>query len=106
MASNALSQLAEDARRTPGTLYVFPDWGFFASFALLTENKIPYILDPAAIETARGASESVVVAFWNDRDESKYTGLLMQAGARETATMTYRQRDGRPAFLIIRASFR
>lgn len=106
MASNATSQLAEDARRAPDTLYVFPDWGFFMPFVLLTENKVPYILDAAAIPAAGGNSGQVAIAFWNDRDREKYAGLLTQAGARETTTITYRQRDGRPAFLVVRGSFR
>lgn len=105
MASNALSQFAEEARRNRDTLYVFPDWGFFTSFALLTENRIPYLLDASAITSARGTAERVVIAFWNDRDEEKYASLLMQAGARETATSVYRQRDGRPAFLVVSGRF-
>lgn len=106
MASNALSLLAEEARRERHALYVFPDWGFLAPFALLTENKVPYVLDVAAIPSGGGSANQVVIAFWNDRDEEKYREVLRRAGAAQLSTITYRQRDGRTAFTVVQGRFR
>ena len=106
MASNALSLLAEEARRARRALYVFPDWGFLAPFALLTENKVPYVLDVAAIPSGGENADLVMIAFWNDRDEEKYREALRQAGAAQLLTVTYRQRDGRTAFTVVQGQFR
>jgi hypothetical protein len=106
MASDAMTIMAAEARRSQQTLYVFPDWGFFAPFALLTENQVPYLLDAAAIPRGGGAAAKVVIAFWNDGDEAKYAELLKLSGAGEVSTVVHRQRDGRTAFLTVQGRFR
>lgn len=74
--SNALNRLADDARSTPGTLYAFPEWGFFMPFALLTENRIKYILDTDQINPSACPCDSVAIAYWKAEDTEKYRKSL------------------------------
>lgn len=105
MTTNALSQLAEDARRTPDTLYVFPEWGFFTSFGLLTENKVRYVLDTQAIAATRADRKAVAVAYWSEQNTQQYADALISAGAVRTSTSLYRRRDGKTAFLVTTGIF-
>ncbi|MGY0713998.1 glycosyltransferase family 39 protein [Azospirillum argentinense] len=104
-ASNALSRLAEDALTEPDTLYVFPEWGFFMPFNLLTANRVPYILDPAQIDRANCRCGRVVLAFWAETDVKKYVEALTGKGLQNVETRVYAQRDGRPAFHVAEGRF-
>ncbi|MGE8363281.1 MULTISPECIES: glycosyltransferase family 39 protein [unclassified Cupriavidus] len=107
-ASNALTTFAENAfNDSRDTVYLFPDWGFFMSFALLTGNHVPYALDvtPDLIRDFRGKYARVRLAFWNVADREKYEMLLQAAGVKHSELEIFRQRDGKPAFYVIHAQF-
>ncbi|MBB3772057.1 hypothetical protein FHS55_002666 [Angulomicrobium tetraedrale] len=103
--SDALTRLAQNARERPPTLYVFPEWGFFMSFALLTENRVRYVLDPAEITREACACDQVALAYWNDADTAGYRSLLEAKNLRNIETTAYAQRDGRPAFHLMTGTF-
>lgn len=105
-ASNALTTLAESALKdSRDTIYLFPDWGFFMSFALLTGNHVPYALEvtPDRIKDIRGKYKKVCIPFWNKADKERYELLLRDAAVDESELEVFHQRDGRPAFYMIRA---
>jgi 4-amino-4-deoxy-L-arabinose transferase-like glycosyltransferase len=109
MATNALTTLADEARPLKTTVvYVFPDWGFFMSFALLTNNQVPYALElsPSVISQYRQTANEIRVAFWKETDVQKYSALLDQYGVHNLQVQTYRRNDGAPAFYLVRGSFR
>ena len=105
MTTDALTRFAEAARSEPDTLYVFPDWGFFMPFELLTENRVPFTLDVSQIGTARGRASHVVIAFWSETDQQKYRDVLTQAGVQDVSSRIYRRRDGQPAFWVVSGAF-
>ncbi|ALL64352.1 glycosyl transferase family protein [Paraburkholderia caribensis MBA4] len=100
-ATSALSDLAADAVKHADTLYVFPDWGFFMSFALLTKNQIPYVIDLDQIRARKGASRHIEVAFWSKDDTEKYTNALAQNGAVNIHSASYPTRNGKEAFFTV-----
>jgi hypothetical protein len=105
MTSNAMTRLADDALSEPTTLYVFPDWGFFMPFNLLTKNRIEYVLETEQIDKAKCQCKRVAIAFWKAADTSKYTSALTEKGLRGVETKIYMQRDGRPAFYVATGLF-
>jgi hypothetical protein len=98
MYSSALTRLAEDAQVRDDTLYVFPDWGFFMSFNLLTQNKVPYVIDAGKIDGMRKNFSRIEIAFWSANDRQKYSDLLKREGANDIQYFSYKQRDGQVAF--------
>jgi 4-amino-4-deoxy-L-arabinose transferase-like glycosyltransferase len=109
LATNALTTLAEEARPLKtSVVYIFPDWGFFMSFALLTNNQVPYALElsPYVISQYHQTADEIRVAFWKETDVQKYSALLDQYGVHNLQVQTYRRNDGKPAFYMVRGSFR
>ncbi|KPD15436.1 hypothetical protein ADM96_32690 [Burkholderia sp. ST111] len=109
LATNALTTLADDARPLKtSVVYVFPDWGFFMSFALLTNNQVPYALElsPNLISQHRQTANEIRIAIWKETDVQKYSALLDQYGVHSLQVQTYRRNDGVPAFYLIRGSLR
>ncbi|MCP3728753.1 glycosyltransferase family 39 protein [Paraburkholderia sp. CNPSo 3272] len=109
MATSALTSLANEARPLKtSVVYVFPDWGFFMSFALLTNNQVPYALElsPYVISQYRQTANEIRVAFWKEVDVQKYSALLSQYGIHNLQVETFRRNDGAPAFYLLRGSFR
>ena len=109
LTTNALTTLADEARPLKTTaVYVFPDWGFFMSFALLTNNQVPYALElsPNVISQYRQTANEVRVALWKESDVQRYSALLDQYGIRNLQVQTFWRNDGIPAFYLIRGSFR
>ena len=110
-SSSALTTLADQARDTgQHSIYAFPDWGFFTSFAVLTENSVPYVLDisPAAIANARAANDGrneIRLVYWDDKDQQRYTDALKAANVGSVEQADFRQRDGTAAFHMLRAHF-
>ncbi len=102
--SSALTRLSEDALDDPrGAVYVFPDWGFFMPFALLTGNRIPYEIgwDPATVRRLRSGGHEVRVVYWEPSDARLYAEAGADpAGATREPTTVYRQRDGAAAFFM------
>lgn len=106
LATNALTTLANDALSGPSdTVYLFPEWGFFMSFAFLTESRVPYWFEASkhGIERLRGQYKYVSIPFWKEDDASKYKALLQSAGAGEISMRTLYRRDGKPGFYMVTA---
>jgi hypothetical protein len=101
-ATSALTQLALEARGTPQNVaYVFPEWGFFTSFCLLTENKVRYVVDvaPETLSNLRHAGyDDLRLVYWQPAERDRYTQVLQQAGLNTITTRTFTTLDGRPVF--------
>jgi hypothetical protein len=110
-ASNALSVLAEEAQaedKIP-SIYFFPDWGFFMSFAMLTGNKIPYQLEvtPKSIANCLGKGWAVRIAFWKNSDRQRYEEIMSQVDSVMSVTLKeFPQRNGDVAFYTLSATSR
>ncbi len=110
-SSNALTILAEQALSTgQHAVYAFPEWGFFMSFALLTENRVPYLLDisPASIASAHAANANrpeIRLVYWNEKDRNTYTAALAAAGVHTVSETDFMQRDGKEAFHMLTGHF-
>lgn len=104
-ASSALTDLADQALAEKQAVYLFPEWGFFMSFAFLTANKVPYILEatPEKIRELHGKYKTVYLAFWESADAEKYEQMFMQAGLGRIERVPMLQRDGGTAFYLIKA---
>jgi hypothetical protein len=110
-SSNALTTMAEQALDTgQQAVYAFPEWGFFMSFALLTENRVPYLLDisPASIAAAHAANPNrpeIRLVYWNDKNRHAYTGALAAAGVHTVGETDFMQRDGKQVFHMLTGHF-
>ena len=104
-SSSALTNLAEDAMASPRVpLYVFPDWGFFMPFAVVTGNRVPYALEADEVKLQKYLSDysDVRVVLWSQSELKRYTAMLSSiAPDRYLGAKTYYQRDGRPAFYML-----
>lgn len=102
LSTQALTTLAVDARdAAPNVAYVFPEWGFFTSFCLLTENKVRYVIDiePETLASLRRSGyEDFRLVYWQPSMRSHYVEVLHQAGAQAITERTFTTRDGRPVF--------
>jgi hypothetical protein len=105
-SSDALTKLAVEARGASGHVaYLFPEWGFFTSFAFLTGNRVRYSVDiePRTIESLKrdGITEFRLV-YWEAGDEERYRGALQAKGVRDAEARTFLTREGQPAFHWLR----
>jgi hypothetical protein len=103
--SDATTSLAERALHDPAKpLYVFPEWGFFMPFAFLTANRVPYALelDAPPVRQALAEGREVIVATWKPEERPRLTAALSGLGATRQAEEVVYQRDGAPAFYLIR----
>jgi hypothetical protein len=106
--TNALTRLAEEALTAQGReVYFFPEWGFFPSFNLLTGNRVPYELelDSTKIQKFAQSHRDIRLLFWKESDTEKYMSLLKHEGMIVGALRPFYQRDGKPAFYMISASY-
>lgn len=104
-ASNALTTLAEGALSSQrDAFYVFPEWGFFMSFAFLTKNEVPYGIGCATedIQSYMKRSGEIRIAFWELKDQDKYISILRKAGIHSPELIPFFQRDGNAAFYLLR----
>ncbi|MEO8384251.1 MAG: glycosyltransferase family 39 protein [Betaproteobacteria bacterium] len=102
--SSALSVMADEAmNQGQNDVYVFPEWGFFMSFAFLTGNLRPYelILSQETLRKYHGRNMKVHLAFWDAKDKEKYAVMLAGTEVKELEFQTYRQKDGKPAFFML-----
>ena len=110
-SSNALTTMAQEAISDRGSaLYDFPEWGFFTSFALLTENKVPYLIDDStgAIKAAHARYQGygeLRLLYWSDADSVQYVRKLQDAGLKGIRKRIFFQRNGRDAFYMLTAHF-
>jgi len=108
LATNALTNLAIDARQDPdNSIYIFPDWGFFMPFAFQTQNKVTYSLDasPASIESYLTQDKVVKVAFWSIESWEKNKTALENYGINfEWTKEIYWRSDRQPAFILVTVS--
>jgi hypothetical protein len=106
-SSSAMTTMAQDAWENGGNdIYVFPDWGFFTSFVLLTENRVPYIVDaaPSSLSAAAKAfpqRRQFRTVFWSQNDAARYADAMRSAGVTSITERVFRQRDGRIAFHML-----
>lgn len=105
MSTSALTELALQARNAPSHVaYVFPDWGFFTSFCLLTENKVRYVIDAAPETLAdlrRSGHDDLRLAYWRPTDHDRYVQALQQAGLPSITQQAFTTLDGRPVFYVL-----
>lgn len=105
LTSSALTLLADEAMSQRETgVYLFPDWGFFMSFAVLTGNKVAYELEatPENISHKLDQQKVVHIAFWKERDIAKYAGMFAHDGRVSTVHLRkFYQRDGTVAFYLL-----
>ena len=82
MNSSSLNDLAsEGLRNSNSTVYFFPDWGFWTSFATLTDNRVRYELNVTTeiIQARIAEDKNLSIVFWKSTDSQKYMELLQQA---------------------------
>lgn len=107
-SSDALTTLAVEARGVPKNVaYLFPDWGFFTSFAFLTENRVPYRVDiePRTIDQLKGDGITEFrLVYWNAGDEDRYRRVLQASGVPSAEPRTFLSREGEPVFHWLRGS--
>jgi hypothetical protein len=110
-SSNALTTMADQALSTgQHAVYAFPEWGFFMSFVLLTQNRVPYLLDisPTSLAAAHAAyadRPEVRLLYWNQKDRDSYRAALAAQGISAISETDFMQRDGREAFHMLTGHF-
>jgi len=108
LSTNALSNLAIDARQDPSnSIYIFPDWGFFMPFAFQTQNLVEYSLDSGLNNIERYLTEGRVakVAFWSPESLNAYKDVLSASELKLTfKVIEYFRNDGVPAFQLLEVS--
>jgi len=101
-SSDALTQLAVEARGAPGNVaYVFPDWGFFTSFCFLTGNRVRYEIDlrPSTFaKLKRDGITEIRVVFWDAGSEAAYRQALADNGVGAAEERSFLSRQGQPVF--------
>jgi hypothetical protein len=107
-STDMITQLAVEARQAPAHVaYVFPEWGFFTSFCLLTGNRVRYVIDtgPDAIARLRrdGITE-IRLVYWDAADTNSYDHAIREAGALPTDRRDFVSRERIAVFHWIRAS--
>jgi hypothetical protein len=105
MSTQALTQLAIQARSAgPHVAYVFPEWGFFTSFCLLTGNKVRYVTDTNPqtwADLERTGYHDFRLAYWQPSQREQYVAALRQAGAHAITERTFTTLDGHPVFYLL-----
>ena len=105
MSTSALTELALQARSAPPDVaYVFPEWGFFTSFCLLTENKVRYVIDasPGTLAALRRTGhDDLRLVYWQAADHDRYVRALRQAGLTGITQQTFTTLDGRAVFYAL-----
>lgn len=110
-SSSALTIMAQEALVDRGSaVYDFPEWGFFTSFALLTENQVPYLIDDGvkAIHDAHDRYpnyDQLRLVYWSDGSSTQYVQKLQEAGLKDIRKEVFKQRDGKVAFYMLTAHF-
>ncbi len=101
--SSAINTFSLDAMTSKDALYVFPDWGFYMPFDLLTYNSVPYTLgsDANQIKISMNGRKEVHLAYWDEGDTVKYTNILQLTGVVNIHRKTFYQRNGFPAFYVL-----
>jgi hypothetical protein len=82
MNSSSLNDLASEGLRNSNTsVYFFPDWGFWTSFATLTDNRVRYELNVTTeiIQARIAEDKNLSIVFWKSTDSQRYMELLQQA---------------------------
>lgn len=104
--SDSLTLLAKDAKQNPEPpYYVFGEWGFIGSFALLTEGKVAYT--PAMDDKVIGqvpCSTDLAILFWGQANPMVESFANTQG--RVSARKEYYQRDGAVSFTLLRVTDR
>ena len=108
LSTNALSNLAIDARQDPSeSIYIFPDWGFFMPFAFQTQNLVEYSLDSSLYNIERLLLEGRLakVDFWNPESLNTYKEVLNASQLDlNFKVVEYFRNDGVAAFHLLQIS--
>lgn len=103
----AINMLATEARSASRQeAYVFPEWGFYTSFAFLTANRVRYVIDGEQNTFAKLRSEDyrrLRLAYWDSANRERYRHSLQAAGFHTIDERTYMRRDGKVAFYLLEA---
>ena len=107
--THQLNELAYEAldRKTEGIkeIYLFPEWGFYASFSYLTHNDISYWVCDVNAETIKYFQnlgyERFIICYWDNKNTGLYKRALMNAVSGGLQEKTYYQRDGQVAFYML-----
>lgn len=102
--SNALNRFAENSMSRKHTLYVFPQWGFFMPFDLLTENSVPYSVSMNVLGSNIPGVEHIVIASWTINRADNYKNELKNIGYKNISVRPYMNRLGSPQFYLVRAN--
>lgn len=100
--SDALNRLADEAMsRDEQLVHVFPEWGFYMPFALLTGNRRQYEVDlnDATLQRLATSGSYLRLCYWTAENESTYRGRLQVYGYSMGNSEPYLERDGGIAFL-------
>ena len=106
--SNALTLLADEALMSPDKeIFFFPERGFFASFNLLTGNRVPYevILNSETIQKHAKSGRDIRLVFWQQESLDHYANILKAEVVSDLESRIFYQRDGKQAFHLISAHY-
>lgn len=105
-SSDALTTLAVEARGVPENVaYLFPEWGFFTSFAFLTGNRVRYGVDVEPSTIAKLKKDGITefrLVYWNAADQSRYRQVLQANGIQSQEARAFPSREEQPVFHWLR----
>lgn len=105
--SSSINKLAKDAvsEINDNPFYIFPDWGFFTSFKILTENKISYSIyevTPELIKANKLENRKIRVASWDYTKILEIQNMLLSELGIYTNVQTYYSNNNIESFYILR----
>jgi hypothetical protein len=107
-STEMLTQLAVEARQAPASVaYIFPEWGFFTSFCLLTGNRVRYVIDTEPDTMARLRRDGITeirLVYWDAASAASYDHAIREAGALPMGRRDFVSREQVTVFHLIRAS--
>lgn len=105
LVNASVSRFAESARSDPRpALYMFPDWGFFTGFAMITRGRLP-LMDQVVPERARAslcAGQDVVVVTTELGEDSRIAAWSQEIGWSMPVVETVRESSGKALFRVLR----
>lgn len=105
LSSDAIARFAEDSLKTaiPPHMF-FPDWGVFASFAMITRATIPYSAEftPDAARAVLCSGQDAGVATSASEPRARLDDWITKVGWGNPKVVSYDRRDGTPVLLVVR----
>ena len=105
--SSSLNNFAKDARIeiNDNPFYIFPEWGFFTTFKILTENKIMYSIyevTPELIRKNKLESRKIRIAYWDHNKIIETQDMLLREFDINTFITTYYSKNGVKTFYVLK----